>query len=70
MKHELKKLQPGLYGFGPYVIEGDGYGWLWSHEDFDGAPYETGGPPADKRSGMGLTLQECVNQIEQMEDEA
>lgn len=41
--------------------------WSFHHDDYDGAPIETGGPPADHRSGHGSSWADCVSQIEEME---
>jgi hypothetical protein len=43
--------------------------WEFTHEDYDGAPMETGGPPADKRFGHEHTLEETLRTIDELEDE-
>lgn len=38
--------------------------WQWWHEDYDGAPEETGGPPADNRSGASNSLADARRDID------
>lgn len=39
-------------------------GWLWVHDDFDGAP-----DAHDNRHGMGKSIEDCKEWIDEMEDE-
>jgi len=41
--------------------------WIWEylHEDYDGSPDE----PIDDRWGQSDTLEDCINQIDEKEDE-
>ncbi len=43
--------------------------WQFCHEDYDGAPNETGGPPADHRSGFAPTLEDAKCLIDEMIDD-
>jgi hypothetical protein len=53
-----------------YTIERGGpWGWQFVHEDYDGAPMETGGPPADPRCGYERSLTAVMERIDEMEDE-
>ena len=36
------------------------------HDSYDGAPLETGGPPADHRCGSGVSVEDCQVQIDEM----
>ena len=44
-------------------------GWEFWHDDYDGAPWETGGPPMDKRCGTGESVEDCIRQIDELEDD-
>lgn len=43
--------------------------FVWWHEDYDGAPMETGGPPGDNRCGAAQTLAEAIEDIDETLDE-
>lgn len=43
--------------------------WRFVHEDYDGAPIEIGGPPADHRCGHAASWNECVKLIQEIEDD-
>jgi hypothetical protein len=43
--------------------------WQFVHEDYDGAPNEPGGPPADNRCGTGPTMESCIERIKEIEEE-
>jgi len=36
------------------------------HEDYDGAPNETGGPPADHRAGSAPSIEDAKRQIDEI----
>ena len=55
--------------YGPYTIDHNGFSYTWCHDDYDGSPYETGGPPADRRGGYGTSVKDCKDQIDELEDE-
>ena len=38
--------------------------WEYAHGDYDGSPDE----PIDNREGLCGTLEECIDQIDEMED--
>lgn len=53
----------------PPIPASCGCDWQFAHEDYDGAPNEPGGPPADSRCGTGPSLEDCVEQIKEMEED-
>jgi len=40
------------------------------HEDYDGAPMESGGPPADNRCGHAASIEACIEVIKELEEES
>ena len=55
--------------YGGYRIYPEGCGaspylWVFVHEDYDGAPDAN-----DNRHGGGATIEECIAEIEELEDE-
>jgi len=38
------------------------FSWTLIHKDFDGAPWHTGGPPADDRSFIGPSMEDVYQQ--------
>jgi hypothetical protein len=43
--------------------------WAFRHDDYDGAPEHSFGPPADNRCGTGPSEADCIQQIKEMEEE-
>lgn len=43
--------------------------WSFAHNDYDGGPWETGGPPMDNRCGDGKSVSDCKDKIDELEDE-
>lgn len=43
--------------------------WDYWHEDFDGGPWEAGGPPMDSRQGAGRSAEECMEFIKEWEED-
>ena len=43
--------------------------WEFWHDSYDGAPLETGGPPADHRCGFGVSVEDCQSQIDELEED-
>jgi hypothetical protein len=41
------------------------YDYGFAHEDFDGAPIDSEGPPADSRYGYGESIDDCKRQIDE-----
>lgn len=66
-----QKVGPGRYAYRNYLITDDGYinRWSYVHNDYDGAPLESGGPPADHRCGEAKTLDAVKEEIDEMEDD-
>lgn len=64
-RNERKRIE--YRGF--YIQRGGYFGWEWCHEDYDGAPYETGGPPGDKRYGSCSSMEACKREIDEYIDE-
>lgn len=59
--------QSGRYG--NYSV-GPGYmGFDYSHDDFDGGPWEAGGPPMDPRSGNMPCMHSALHDIDDIESE-
>jgi len=44
-------------------------GWVFQHDDFDPTPMYADDPPSDNRYGYGTTLQDCKDQIDDLEGE-
>lgn len=38
--------------------------WVYCHEEYDGAPLETGGPPGDDRCGAQKTFADVLLEID------
>lgn len=53
-----------------YKITKTDNGWSFVHEDYDGAPEELYGPPADDRHGWGKDLVKVLAEIDELEDAA
>lgn len=66
MSHKIEKTAPGTWLYRGYFIGDDGHDkqYTFAHEDYDGAPEETGGPPANHRSGAAHTLQAAMGEID------
>lgn len=47
--YEIRQIRKGLYEF--------------HHPSYDGAPLETGGPPADNRFGTSGSLEDAMEEI-------
>jgi len=45
------------------------YRWEFAHDDYDGAPEHSYGPPADHRCGYANTLADCVREIDELIEE-
>lgn len=43
--------------------------WQFEHDDYDPTPYEIGGPPGDHRAGYGASIEDCMAQIDELEDD-
>lgn len=43
--------------------------WEFIHKDYDGAPNDYGEGPADNRAGFGCTVDDCREQIDEIEDD-
>ena len=39
--------------------------WNYAHVDFDGGPWETGGPPMDPRYGTAMSLPDAIDEIDE-----
>jgi hypothetical protein len=53
----------------PKPIPDRSFDWDFYHEDYDGAPEETNGPPADNRCGNGKNISACIDRIKDLEEE-
>ena len=42
--------------------------WRFVHEDYDGGPEYSYGNPTDDRCGAGPTKEDCMRQIDELED--
>lgn len=51
------------------ISPGDYGGFQFIHPDYDGAPEDYDGPPADPRYGNEATIQACRETIDWIEDE-
>jgi len=51
--------------FNPKGLPIDSFDWEAVHEDYDGAPLESGGPPADDRFFLGDSVSDVIGQIEE-----
>lgn len=45
------------------------YKWRWEHEDYDGAPEHSESGSSDFRHGEELMIEDCMDSIDQMEDQ-
>lgn len=43
--------------------------WEFVHDDYDGAPNNPGEGPADNRAGFGCTVEDCREQIDEIEED-
>lgn len=60
----------GRWHIKPATVRGHPDGdWSFTHEDYDGAPYETGGPPADLRHGHAKSAEACADEIDNAHSE-
>jgi len=41
--------------------------FTFAHEDFDGGPWEAGGPPMDPRHGTATSIEDAIEQIDEIE---
>ena len=61
MKHPIRYrgyvIQKSTCGSSPFP-------WEFFHEDYDGAPEDSEGPPADHRCGDGKTIEDCCESID------
>ena len=66
--NEPEKVGPGRWTYRGYTITDDGYvrRYAYVSDDYDGAPLETGGPPADHRCGEVWALSEAVHAIDEL----
>ena len=49
----------------PPPIPDRSHDWQWRHEDYDGAPWEHGGPPLDHRAGTSPSLEQAKADIDE-----
>lgn len=43
--------------------------WHYVHDDYDGAPIFSDGPPADHRCGSAASVEDCKREIDELEQE-
>ena len=53
-----------------YKITQTDHGWSFVHGDYDGAPDELYGPPADDRHGWNQDLVSALAEIDELEEAA
>ena len=63
-----KKIGPGRWSYRGYIVMDDGYVRPCSYvaDDYDGAPLETGGAPADHRCGEAESIWEALDAIDEL----